>query len=203
MSPTVSPRDWEERYQQGDKPWDSSKVSAELIRVLDEDPIEPCRALEIGCGTGINAAYLAQRLFMMTAIDASATALAAARERAEAANVQVEFIEGDVTNPPLELSGPFDFVFDRGCYHVVRRWNLPGLLKMLQQVTRPGSRMLVLCGNANEQSDEGPPRLHEHEIRADLETLFHVERLREFRFHDEHGSGPLAWSCLLVRREGT
>jgi hypothetical protein len=27
----------------------------------------------------------------------------------------------DVLSPPLELTGPFDFFFDHGCYHVVRR----------------------------------------------------------------------------------
>lgn len=197
---TRSPHDWEQRYQQHDTPWDSSVVSPELMRVLNEDHIEPCRALELGCGTGINAAYLAQRLFMVSAIDASATALAAARQRAQAAGNEIDFIEGDVTQPPSDLSGPFDFIFDRGCYHAVRRWNMPGLLATIERVSRPGTRMLVLCGNANEESQEGPPRLHEQEIRADLEPLFHIDRLREFRFHDEQGPGPLAWSCLMTRR---
>jgi hypothetical protein len=96
---------------------------------------------------------------------------------------------------------PFDFVFDRGCYHCGRRVDLAGFLRALASLTRPGSKYLVLTGNANEQSDEGPPRLHEHEIRADLEGLFAVDFMREIRFEDVGGAdGPLGWSCLLTRR---
>ena len=113
----------------------------------------------------------------------------------------VQFLVADLTQFDLDLE-PFDFLFDRGCYHCARKENLPGYLETLKKLSRPGTRYLVLAGNANEQNEqEGPPRVHEHEIRADLGELFDFEMIREFHFEDAGGTqGPLGWSCLLVRR---
>ena len=69
-------------------------------------------------------------------------------------------------------------------------------------MTRPGTVYLSLSGNANEQTEQGPPRVTEEEIRAELGGVFEVQQLRAFRFEDPGGvDGPLGWSCLMVRRE--
>lgn len=199
---TNTDRDWEQRYQDGDTPWDSGLASAELRRVLTERRIPPCRALELGCGTGTNAVFLAEQGFDVTAVDCAGRALDRARSRAAAAGVEVEWIEADVQHFGAELE-PFPFVFDRGCYHCCRRVDLPGWLETLQNVTRPGSLYLTLAGNANEQTEHGPPRVTEAEIRADLGGLFDFEFIREFHFEDAGGvQGPLGWSCLMVRTAG-
>lgn len=200
-SPNMShtTQDWNERYLSGDVPWDSGRPSRELIRVLDEHRIPPCRALELGCGTGTNAILLASRGFQVTAVDGAPEALHRAREKAAAAGVEVDFVEQDVCAFG-EGREPYDFLFDRGCYHAVRRTNRDEFLQMLARVTRPGSRFLALTGNANEQATDGPPRLTEDEIRAELGALFTIDALREFRFQEPDGSdGPLAWSCLMTR----
>lgn len=193
--------DWDKRYREGDTPWDTGIRSRELARVLDEGLVTPCRAVELGCGTGTNAVYLAQQGFQMTAVDCSALAIERASARAQAAGVDVEFLTADVCDFHRDLQ-PFEFVFDRGCYHCARRVDLPGFLETLARLTDGGSQYLVLVGNANEQSDEGPPRLYEHEIRADLEPLFDIAWIREIRFEDPGGvEGPLGWSCLMQRRD--
>ena len=187
---TTTPADWNRRYLEHDLPWDSGIRSRELARVLDEGLVKPCRAVELGCGTGTNAVFLAQLGFDVTAFDLAPRALEMARARAASADVRVNFLEADLANLGLDLE-PFDFIFDRGCYHCVRRMNLQGFLKTLERLSRPGTRYLVLAGNANEQTEtEGPPRVTEQEIRDDLGRLFRVERIREFRFEDAGGLEP-------------
>jgi len=197
---TRTPEEWNQRYLGGQTPWDSGIRSRELARVLAEGRVRPGRAVELGCGTGTNAVFLAQQGFQVTAIDCAPLALAAARRQALQAGVAVEFHEADLCRFEKSLE-PFDFVFDRGCYHCARRVDLAGFLRTVQSLTRAGSRYLVLTGNANEGTDEGPPRLHEREIRDELEGLFQIEFIREIRFEDPGGvDGPLGWSCLMTRR---
>ncbi len=197
---TRTPNEWNQRYQERNMPWDSGIRSRELARVLDDRLIPMGRAVELGCGTGTNAIFLAQQGFEVTAIDCAPLALEKARERARKTGVSITFLEADLCNF-RQLIQPADFVFDRGCYHCVRRVDLPGYLTTLRTLTRPGSKYLVLTGNANEHSEQGPPRLHEHEIRADLEGLFAIDFIREIRFEDAGGlDGPLGWSCLMTRR---
>src|SRR5438477_8901711 len=121
---------WENRYRTGERPpWDTGRVSAELVRRLAQYPIPPGRAIELGCGTGVNAVWLAQQGFEVTAVDLSPLAIERAQQRAEAAGVRVRFLTADLLHPPEELAGPFDFFFDRGCYHVVRRADVQAYLQ--------------------------------------------------------------------------
>src|SRR5260221_2220074 len=110
---------WESRYTGTEAPpWDTGRASAELFRRISSAGIAPCRAVELGCGTGTNAVWLAQRGFDVTAVDISPTALERARQRAAAAGVVVRLVAADVTALP-DLGPPFEFFFDRGCYHAV------------------------------------------------------------------------------------
>jgi cyclopropane fatty-acyl-phospholipid synthase-like methyltransferase len=191
---------WEQRYREGDTPWDTGHPSSQLERVLADVPIAPGPALELGCGTGTNAVWLAQQGFEVTAVDISPLALEHARQRAAAAGVSVRFLNVDVLAMP-DLGGPYGFFFDRGCYHVVRRVEVQSYLRALQQATQAGTLGLVLAGNAREPHSPGPPVVTEEEIRAELGTLFEVLRLQEFRFDQEEAGGVryLGWSCLVRR----
>jgi len=200
---TVTADAWDARYRSGDLPWDLGRPSPELVRVLDEYDIAPCQTIELGCGTGVNAVELASRGFQVTAVDLAPTAIERARQRAQEAGAAVDFTVANVLELPDDVvrRGPFDFVFDRGCYHSVRRVDCERYLQTLQRLTRTGTRYLSLSGNPNEENLEGPPRVAEQEIRGELGRLFGIVHLRTFRFTNPDGSeGPLAWSCLMTRR---
>jgi SAM-dependent methyltransferase len=200
MPPKTS-KEWDARYQSGETPWDSQLPSRELIRVLTEAEIAPCRTLELGCGAGTNAVYLAKNGFDVTAVDMAPTALDQARRNADSARVDLELIEADICDIPAPHN-PFEFVFDRGCFHCVRSEKLDAYLQTLARVAAPGARVLILTGNANEVSEGGPPGVREEELRAELSGVLDIERIREFHFEDRGGlRGPLGWSCLGRRAD--
>ncbi len=206
------PTHWDQRYLSRDAPWNSGLVSRELIRVLREERISPCRAFELGCGTGINAVALAQRGFDVSAADFSPVAIERARTLAVDAGAAVRFAAADLcrcedlraalgTDGAAACERHCSFLFDRGCYHCARRVNLASFLETVDWLAAPDARLLVLCGNANEQMEHGPPRVTEMEIREEWGQLFKIEWLREFRFEDRGGvPGPRGWSCLMTRR---
>jgi cyclopropane fatty-acyl-phospholipid synthase-like methyltransferase len=75
----------------------------------------PGRALDLGCGPGRNAIHLAGKGFTVDAVDLSSTAITWAEERAQQAGVEVRFLHGDAFE--LALDGPYDLVYDSGCFH--------------------------------------------------------------------------------------
>lgn len=199
------PMDWNERYATKNTPWDSGVPSKELQRILSEGWFGPSPMLEIGCGTGTNAVWLAQQGFQVTACDLAPLAIEHAQRKAEQAGVPVRFLVADVLQLP-DLGGPFPFVFDRGVYHHLRTVDLRRFQEALTKYTRPGSFYLTLAGNANDPQppENGPPRVSAQEIVAELCPLFDLVQLREFYFDGVVIGGkpvrPLGWSALLRRR---
>ncbi len=193
---------WDGAYRGGKRPgWDTGRPSSELVRAVESGKIKPCRTLELGCGLGTNAIYLAGRKFDVSALDIAPSALAGAMERAKKAGVSVRWVLADVLAPPK--IGPFDFIYDRGCYHGVRRGNAAGYVQTLRKLTRPGSLVLIEAGNANEARQYGPPRVKEEELRADFSPDFEFVELRESHFDtaDPNAEGALSWFILLRRKE--
>jgi SAM-dependent methyltransferase len=193
---------WDADYRGKQPPlWDVGRPSGDLIKAVESGTLRPGRVVELGCGSGTDAVYLAGRGFDVTAIDIAPTALRLAQEKAVKAGVRVRWLLADVLAlPSLE---PFDFIYDRGCYHEVRAQNLKAYLEALARLSRPGTRFLLLAGNANEVLiDYGPPRVTEQELRGDFSALFDFEWLRESRFEiaRPRAIGPLAWAALLRRK---
>ncbi|NQT39087.1 MAG: class I SAM-dependent methyltransferase [Planctomycetes bacterium] len=203
LDPTSQgPPDWDALYRRGTPPWETGRPAGELVRVIDEGLVRPCRMLEMGCGSGADAAFLARRGFEITAVESAPIALERARLHAEQEEAQVRFVLGDVFDF-AKNAGSFDFIYDAGFYHCVRRWDLDRLLDLLWRVTRPGSLYLTLAGSTEETGEGGPPRVSEQEIRGELGRLLEFVHLRPFRFESpERPEGYLGWSCLLRRPTG-
>lgn len=85
--------EWEARYREGGGPKWSGRPNGRLVAELSG--LTPGRALDVGCGEGADAIWLAQRGWTVTAIDVSEIAITRAREAAEAAGAAVRWIRGD------------------------------------------------------------------------------------------------------------
>lgn len=197
----TEPIQWNERYRDGDLPWDTGQPSSEVLRVVRENTIQPCRVLDLGCGTGTNSVWLAQQGFEVTGVDVAPLAVEQAEARAQAAGVQVHFLVADVLGLP-DLGGPFGFFFDRGCYHAVRRDAPLQYAPTVARQLAAGGRGLILAGNAREPHEPGPPLVTEDQMRDELGLAFQILDLHEFRFDEAPGVPErfLAWSCLVEKR---
>jgi len=196
---------WNDRYARGDIPWDTGQVSSELIRILQQFSIGPCRVLEMGCGTGTDAVYLKQQGFDVVAVDISPLAVERARQRAAEADVEITLLAANVLSLG-DVHPPFPLIYDRGLYHAIRREQLDPFLGVLGEMTTPGSLYLTMAGNANEQveGEEGPPRVSAEQMCHELSGLFHLVQLTECHFEgvvvDDRQINPLAWSALWRRK---
>jgi len=111
---------WEELYRSDTVealPWYWPTIDPDLEAALARHGVDAGRALDQGTGPGTQAIALAERGFTVTATDVSPAALAYAARKAIARGITVTFVEDDVLAPRLD--GPFDVIFDRGCFHVI------------------------------------------------------------------------------------
>jgi SAM-dependent methyltransferase len=95
-------------------PWDSGIPAPELVRAAQARP--PGHALDLGCGTGTNLRYLAERGWQVTGIDYVPRAIRQARRKLRPYPAQL--LVADVTHlAGLPLRGPYDLALDMGCFH--------------------------------------------------------------------------------------
>ncbi|MHC5055525.1 MAG: class I SAM-dependent methyltransferase [Planctomycetota bacterium] len=200
-------QNWDERYRTGDLPWDTGTHAEQLERALGALGIEPCAALEVGCGTGTNAVWLAGRGFTVTAVDVSETAVERAREKAEDAGVEVTFLAADFVRGPgagadLMPGAPFGFAFDRGCLHSFE--DLAERTAFAEAVARnlaPGGLWLSLIGSTDAPPrDVGPPRLSAVDVATTVERSFEILSLSATSFQPDVPDSPPAWECVMRKR---
>jgi SAM-dependent methyltransferase len=87
-----------------------------LVRWVESERVPRGAAIDLGCGQGRNAVFLARQGWQVQAVDISASAVAWARERVAACGVPVTVMQCSVFELPAS-TGPFDFAYDGGCFH--------------------------------------------------------------------------------------
>jgi SAM-dependent methyltransferase len=111
---------------------------------LDGGLIPPGRALELGCGPGRNATYLAGRGYQVDAVDISAEAIAWARQRAEAAGTEIDFQCCSIFDATIP-AGAYDLVYDSGCFHHLPPHRRQDYTELVARALRPGGRFGLTC----------------------------------------------------------
>ena len=131
-------------------PWDVHQAQPRLMELEALGGFSG-EVLDIGCGLGDNAIYLASRGHSVTGLDGSPAAIEEARRRAAAAGVTVNFDVADATTLS-GYEGRFDTVVDSALYHCLDDEGQQAYIAALYRVTRPSARLHLSCfsdGNVN------------------------------------------------------
>jgi SAM-dependent methyltransferase len=189
---------WNESYASGQLPWDTGQPEPLLVEFVTSGAVTPGPMLEIGAGTGTNSIWMAERGFDVLGVDIAPLAVEKARAKMEGRALRCRFAAWDfLAAPPPE--GPFQFVFDRGCFHV---FDEPGERQRfaghVAAALAPGGLWLSMIGSAEGPPREvGPPRRSANEVTLAIEPALEIVELRsaEFAGHDAK-----AWFCLSRHR---
>ena len=101
-------------------PWNIETPPDAIVQLIETGKVNPCRALDIGCGAGNYAIYLTGKGFDVTGIDISPKAIELARKNAAEKKVECNFIVADLLGDLLDIvNKPFDFAYDWEVMHHV------------------------------------------------------------------------------------
>ncbi|GAA0237860.1 methyltransferase domain-containing protein [Haladaptatus pallidirubidus] len=188
-----SPEDgFDEAYAET-PPWDIGRPQSAVRSVFESRSFEGS-VLDIGCGTGENALFLADRGFSVLGIDASPRAIEKARAKARTLDVtgEVCFQIQDALSLD-DLDERFSVVLDCGLFHIFDDKNRRKYIASLDAVTAPDGHTIVLCFSDREPGDWGPRRISEQELRTAFTDGWTVETVESARFEinaDQEGIDP-------------
>ncbi len=141
--------EWDARYSERDGARWSGRPNGRLVAEVASLP--PGRALDVGCGEGGDAIWLARKGWTVTAIDISDVAVIRAREAAELAGAVVEWVRGDALQTPFP-AGSFDLVSMQ--YPALPKAVGQAAVRALLGTVRPGGLLLAVYHDFSDEHRE-------------------------------------------------
>src|SRR5438874_929308 len=141
--------EWDARYSEREGSMWSGRPNGRLVAEVAD--VTPGRALDVGCGEGADAIWLARRGWKVTAIDISDVAIGRAREAAERARASVEWVCGDVLQTQLPARS-FDLVSLQ--YPALPKSAGEAAVQTLLHTVRPGGLVLAVYHDLDDEHRE-------------------------------------------------
>ena len=143
---------FEQAYHGGLPPWEIGRAQQEFAALEEAGEIVG-DVLDVGCGTGENALYLAGRGHEVWGVDAVPAAIERARQKAEERGAAATFLVADALDLTA-LGRTFETVIDSGLFHALSDADRPRFVRSLAPVLSPGGTCFMLA--ISEFDSEGP-----------------------------------------------
>jgi SAM-dependent methyltransferase len=184
------------RYEEGRVPWDDPLPPPEVIETVRRMPAG--RALDLGCGYGRAALYLAQHGWQVDGVDFIPQAIAEAARRGQSVGLShlAKFHVAQVTDLHF-LSGPYNFALDVGCMHSLDDKELRRYRDELIRLLPPGG-LYLLFAHLRDDTAEVPGRgIYEQTIHTLFGPQFTLQTVRHGMTQvEDKPAWASAWFCF-------
>jgi SAM-dependent methyltransferase len=194
--------DWETLYKNQrveTMPWYNENFDSDLENELDERKIinNHHKFLDLGTGPATQAIWLAKRGFNVIGSDLSEAAISRAR-KIYAKEKNVNFIVDDILNSKFK-DNEFDYIFDRGCFHVLLPADRQKYISKIKQILKKHNGILFLkCFSDKERRQEGPYKFSPDEIRDLFSESFRIDSIKESVYQGTLDPFPKALFVVMV-----
>jgi len=184
---------WEDAYRTV-PPWDVGRPQPAFVELVRVGELSRGRVLDVGCGTGENALYLAGNGFSVIGVDLSNRAIGVARAKVAERKLKADFQIGNALSLDFK-NGFFDNVIDSGLFHTFSDDDRPSYAREIARVLALRGRYFMLCFSEKEPPGwGGPRRVTREEIETTFTPLFNINYIRDASFATRiHNNGGKAY----------
>ena len=197
------PREVFEAIYAGGAPWEMGKPQPEVVKIEKAGGFRGS-VLDIGCGTGENAIFLAQSGYAVHAIDFLSSVIERVRDRyrADCESLPIVFEVADALSLD-RLGRTFDCVLDCGMFHGLSDAQRLAYEASLRAISVPGTTLHMICFSTEETRPGGPRRVGLDDVRASLGASWEMRSARQSECDVKVFATPAkSWTIELVRRTG-
>lgn len=192
-------------------PWNIEIPPNALVELVESEEIKPCKTLDLGCGAGNYAIYLASNGFNVTGVDISQTAIKIAKENAKKKGVMSDFLVADVLGDLNEVTETFDFAYDWELLHHIFPEKRKKYVETVHKILNPGGKYLSICFNEKDPQFGGAGKYRktrlgtilyfssEDELRCLFDQCFNLKELKTIEVSGK--SGPHIANYAFMERK--
>jgi ubiquinone/menaquinone biosynthesis C-methylase UbiE len=196
--------DWNNLYNTQNvetMPWYNENLDSDLEEELERGKISKGRILDLGTGPATQAIQLAKRGLEVTGSDVSEAAISRAKDVYGHNNkdTKISFIIDDILNSNME-DKMFDYVFDRGCFHILPIEKRPVYISEINRILDDKEILFLKCFSTKEPRQEGPYRFSENEIRQLFGNDFVIISVKDTVYQGTLNPPPRALFVVMYKR---
>jgi SAM-dependent methyltransferase len=193
--------DWDSYYRENNvekMPWYEKNLDPDLEYEIKSRNLCSGKFLDLGTGPGTQAIQLAKRGFSTTGSDLSKTAI----DKAKKLSNDVNFVVDDFLNSKFP-DNEFDFILDRGCFHVFDIIQRPCYVNQIKRILCNDGIIFLKCMSSKEKDlsdDKGPHKLSKEELTDTFSNDFEVENIKDTVYHGTLNPFPKALFAVLKKK---
>ena len=185
------------------KKYNTNPVHSEVLEAMDT--VKPCKALDLGCGQGRNALFLAQHGFDVTAVDQNELSLEILQSIVEQEDLEMPVGIYDINS--ASIGQTYDFIVSTVVLMFLQADRIPAIIKNMQEQTSIGGYNLIVCAMDTEDypcSVNFPFTFKEGELAnyyKDWELVKYNENPGHLHRRDENGNRiQLRFATMLAKK---
>jgi ubiquinone/menaquinone biosynthesis C-methylase UbiE len=191
---------WEDAYK-ARPPWDIGRPQPAFVELVRAGELNMGGVLDVGCGTGENALYLAEEGFSVVGVDLATRAIDEARAKATERKLKVDFRLSNALSLDFE-SRYFDNTIDSGLFHTFSDNERLVFAHEIARVLTTNGKYFMLCFSDKEPTSwGGPRRITREEIEKTLSPLFDINYIEDAYFATRiHNDGGRAYLTSATKK---
>jgi len=193
--------DWDSYYKENNvekMPWYEKNLDPDLEYEIKSRNLYSGKFLDLGTGPGTQAIHLAKRGFHTTGSDLSKNAI----DKAKKLSKEVNFVTDDFLNSKLP-DNEFDFILDRGCFHVFEIVQRPYYVNQIKRILGQNGIFFLKCMSSEEKDlpdDKGPHKLSKEDLKDVFSNDFEVESIKDTVYHGTLDPLPKALFAVMKKK---
>jgi len=173
---------WERLYDNSPQ-WDINRPQPEFVESYQRNELSKGKILDVGCDTGDNAIFFAEKGFSVLGIDIVEKAIEKAKIKAKERQVKVDFKIVNVLNLKKELKkNEFSNIIDSGLFHVLSDPERLTFVEQINYALRDRGSYFMMCFSDEEHNGEGPRRISKEEIIEVFSPFFKINYIKSTFF---------------------
>jgi len=192
---------WDEYYKETnveEMPWYEKNLDHDIENEIKLKNLNTGNFLDLGTGPGTQALQLSKYDFEVTATDISQSAI----DKAKKLSNEVNFLVDDILDSKLS-DKKFDFIFDRGIFHIFDISQRPQYVKQIKRILNDNGILFLKCMSVNEKNlpdNDMPHKLSKQEIMDSFNADFDIQRIDDTVFNEALGIKPKALFAVLKKK---
>lgn len=193
--------EWDSFYRENkvdEMPWYEKNLDLDLEYQINSMNLTKGKFLDLGTGPGTQAIQLEKLGFESTGSDISKSAI----DKAQQLSSKVNFVVDDILNSSFP-DNAFDFILDRGCFHVFEPMLRKDYLNQLKRILKDDGILFLKVMSIEEKGlpdDEGPYRFSKQEILDTFENNFEVKEIKSTVYYGTLDPLPKALFAVIKQK---